>query len=114
MIGSLYETLEKFGFSHPLHPIFTHLPMGMIIGMVIFSFLGLIRQGKHFNTTAYYCSILAFLGVFPVISAGILDWLQLMEGQWNTFIIKHFFTNGGTTTNYKIEDAFGNVVFFKY
>ncbi len=87
MIGSLYETLEKFGFSHPLHPIFTHLPMGMIIGMVIFSLLGLIRQGKHFNTTAYYCSILAFLGVFPVISAGILDWLQLMEGQWNTFII---------------------------
>jgi len=87
MIGTLYETLAKFGFSHPIHPMLTHLPMGMVIGMFVFSFLGLIWKGKHLDTAAYYCSILAFFGVFPVISAGILDWLQLMGGEWNTFII---------------------------
>jgi len=87
MVESLYATLAKYGFSHPLHPMLTHLPMGMIIGMAVFSFLGLLWKGKHFSETAYYCSVLAFLGVIPVISAGILDWLQLMEGEWVTFII---------------------------
>jgi len=87
MIEGLYATLAKYGFSHPLHPMLTHLPMGMIIGMAIFSFLGLIWKEKHFSETAYYCSVLALLGVIPVISAGILDWLQLMEGEWISFII---------------------------
>ncbi len=87
MIENLYEIMEKLGFSHPLHPMLTHVPMGMIIGMVLFSFLGLIWQSKHFNRTAYHCSILALLGVVPVITAGILDWLKFMEGEWITFII---------------------------
>ncbi|MBW2659216.1 MAG: hypothetical protein JRC87_06430 [Deltaproteobacteria bacterium] len=87
MIETLYATLAKFGFSHPLHPMLTHLPMGMVIGMVVFSLLSLIWKGRNLDTAAYYCSILAFFGVFPVISAGILDWQQLMEGEWNTYII---------------------------
>lgn len=87
MIENLYDILAKFGFSHPLHPMLTHVPMGMIIGMVVFSLLGLIWQDKFFNRTAYHCSILALLSVIPVIIAGMLDWLQFMEGEWLTFII---------------------------
>ena len=87
MIESLYKILEKVGFSHPLHPMVTHLPMGMIIGMVVFSLLGLIWRDKQFDKTAYHCSVLAFLGVIPVIGAGVSDWLQFLEGQWITFII---------------------------
>jgi uncharacterized membrane protein len=87
MIENLYDILAKLGFTHPLHPMLTHVPMGMIIGMVVFSLLGLIWQDKFFNRTAYHCSILALFGVVPVIIAGILDWLQFMEGEWLTFII---------------------------
>ena len=87
MIENLYDILAKFGFSHPLHPMLTHVPMGMIIGMVVFSLLGLIWQDKFFNRTAYHCSILALLSVIPVIIAGMLDWVQFMEGEWLTFII---------------------------
>ncbi len=87
MVESIYGFLAKVGFTHPLHPMLTHVPMGMIIGMVIFAFLGLIWKNSQFNQTAFYCSVLAFLGVFPVIGAGLLDWLQFMEGEWNTFII---------------------------
>ncbi|MBW1636736.1 MAG: hypothetical protein JRJ68_10735, partial [Deltaproteobacteria bacterium] len=54
---------------------------------VVFFFFFLIWKGRNLDTAAYYCSILAFFGVFPVISAGILDWQQLMEGEWNTYII---------------------------
>ena len=87
MIENIYGVLEKVGFTHPLHPMLTHIPMGMIIGMVLFSLLGLIWQDRHFNRTAYHCSILALLAVVPVIIAGTMDWLQFMEGEWVTFII---------------------------
>ncbi len=87
MVENLYSFFEKIGYSHPLHPMLTHVPMGMIIGMVVFSFLGLIWKNKNFDQTAYYCSALALLAILPVISAGILDWLHFQQGEWNVYII---------------------------
>jgi len=87
MVENLYSFLAKIGFSHPLHPMLTHVPMGMIIGMVVFSFLGLIWKDKNFAQTAFYCSVLALVAIFPVIGAGILDWLHLQQGEWNVYII---------------------------
>ena len=86
MVENLYLFLEKVGFAHPLHPMLTHVPMGMIIGMVVFSFLALIWKNGNFGQTAFHCSVLALLTVLPVIGAGMLDWLHLMEGEWNIFI----------------------------
>jgi len=86
MVENLYSFLAAIGFSHPLHPMLTHVPMGMIIGMAIFSFLGMIWKSGNFNQTAFHCSVLALLTVLPVIGAGILDWLQFQEGEWNVFI----------------------------
>ena len=86
MVENLYSFLEKVGFTHPLHPMLTHVPMGMIIGMVVFSLLGLIWKNGNFGQTAFHCSVLALLTVLPVIGAGMLDWLHLMEGDWNVFI----------------------------
>ena len=86
MVENLYLFLEKVGFAHPLHPMLTHVPMGMIIGMVVFSMLGLILRNENFAQTAFHCSVLALLSVVPVIGAGILDWLHLMEGDWSVFI----------------------------
>jgi uncharacterized membrane protein len=87
MLEGLYAFLEKVGFDHPLHPMLTHVPMGMIIGAVVFSLAGLIWKNQHFDRTAFHCSVLALLGIVPVIGAGILDWQHLMEGSWITLII---------------------------
>lgn len=87
MVESLYSLLASLGFSHPLHPMLTHVPMGMIIGMVTFSFIGLLWKNSNLGQTAYHCSVLALLTVIPVIGAGMLDWLQFQEGEWNIFII---------------------------
>ncbi len=87
MVESLYSFLAAVGFTHPLHPMLTHVPMGMIIGMVIFSLLSLIWQNDHLAETAFHCSVLALLAVGPVIGAGVLDWLHLQQGEWNKFII---------------------------
>ena len=87
MIERLYSFLETLGFSHPLHPMLTHIPMGMIIGMVTFSLLGIVWKKPYFNQTAFHCSILALLAIFPVISTGMLDWQHFQEGEWNGLII---------------------------
>jgi uncharacterized membrane protein len=87
MLEGLYAFLEKVGFGHPLHPMLTHVPMGMIIGAVVFSLAGLIWKNQHFDRTAFHCSVLALLGIVPVIGAGILDWQHFMEGSWITLII---------------------------
>ena len=87
MIERLYSLLETLGFSHPLHPMLTHIPMGMIIGTVTFSLLGIVWKKPNFNQTAYHCSIFALLAVIPVISAGILDWQQFQQGEWNGLIV---------------------------
>jgi len=87
MIESLYSFLAAVGFTHPLHPMLTHIPMGMIIGMVVFSLFGRIMKNDNLAETAYHCSVLALLAVGPVIAAGILDWLHLQQGEWNKFII---------------------------
>lgn len=87
MVESLYSLLASLGFSHPLHPMLTHIPMGMIIGMVVFSVFGLIAKNAAFSQTAFHCSVLALIAVLPVIGAGILDWLQFQQGAWNPYII---------------------------
>lgn len=87
MVESLYSFLATIGFSHPLHPMLTHVPMGMIIGMVTFSFLGLVWRKGTLDQTAYHCSVLALLAILPVIGAGMLDWIQFQEAEWNPFII---------------------------
>lgn len=87
MVESLYTLMASLGFTHPLHPMLTHIPMGMIIGMVTFSLFGLITGNGTLSQTAFHCSVFALLAVFPVMGAGILDWLQFQEGSWNNYII---------------------------
>lgn len=87
MIENLYSFLSTVGFSHPLHPMLTHVPMGMIIGMVVFSILATVLRSDGFGQTAFHCSVLALLGILPVIIAGLLDWQHFQEGELNGFIV---------------------------
>ncbi len=86
MVENFYSFLATVGFTHPLHPMLTHIPMGMIMGMVTFSFLGLIWSGGTLNKTAHHCSVLALVFILPVIGAGLLDWIQFQEAEVNVFI----------------------------
>ena len=37
MIEFVYQTLANLGYSHPLHPILTHVVLGMVIGGFLFA-----------------------------------------------------------------------------
>ncbi len=87
MIEGLYTFLETVGFTHPLHPIMVHIPMGMIIGAVLFSLAGTVWKKHNLAQTAYHCSVLALVFILPTIISGILDWQGKLGGEWEMLII---------------------------
>jgi uncharacterized membrane protein len=80
MIDGIYNFMAMIGFTHPLHPIIVHLPMGLIIGAVVFSFAGIKWSGKGLTTTASHCIVLSLVAVVPVYIAGVLDWQRYWGG----------------------------------
>jgi uncharacterized membrane protein len=87
MIESLYTLLAKVGFTHPLHPALTHIPMGMVMGCFFFGFLVWSAKKTDFHKTCLHCSVLALIFIVPTIGAGILDWQHLYGGRYQALII---------------------------
>ena len=87
MIDSFYNLMAMFGFTHPIHPIVVHAPMGLVIGAVAFSLAGFVWTNKHFDQSAYHCSLLALISIIPVYIAGLLDWQYVFAGDWSKWIV---------------------------
>lgn len=87
MTASLFTFLEKIGFTHPLHPALTHIPMGMVMGCFFFSLASLAGKKPELNRTALHCSILALIFIAPTILAGLLDWQHRFGGLFEPLII---------------------------
>jgi uncharacterized membrane protein len=83
MIDFLYKISQTFGYGHPLHPPFTHMPIGLIIAAFIFLLLVLMfKHNNDLNKAAYYCIILALIFLFPAAFFGVTDWLHYYSGAW--------------------------------
>ena len=80
MIESLYQTLTKFSYTHPLHPILTHVPIGMVMGAFFFALVALIFRRTSLAQTARHCSVLALIAAVPTAFLGILDWQHFYGG----------------------------------
>lgn len=87
MIEKLYALLETIGFTHPLHPIMVHIPMGMVIGTVLFGITGIVGKKANIFNTAHHCAVLALLFIVPTLITGVLDWQAKLGGEWETLII---------------------------
>ncbi len=87
MTESVFNFLEQIGFMHPVHPAMTHIPMGMVMGAIVFRLLGLFPKFRGLARTAHHCVILGLLGVVPTVLTGILDWQHRYGGAWETLII---------------------------
>ena len=86
MIEFIYRTLAALGYTHPLHPVAVHIPMGMVMGG--FLFRAFSRKRPDLRKTAQYCFVLALLFIPPVALLGILDWQHRMNGYWSQLIIE--------------------------
>lgn len=86
MTELIFNTLEAIGFTHPLHPALTHIPMGMVIGCFFFGLVAFVTRKTVFLKTALHCSVLAILFIVPTIFAGYLDWQQFFGGTMSIYI----------------------------
>ena len=87
MIDQLYQMLEQIGFTHPLHPAMTHIPMGMVMGSFVFTLSHMVLKKPDLLKTAHYCIVLALLGVVPTALLGFMDWQYKFEGEWSGIIL---------------------------
>lgn len=89
MTESIFALLEKVGYTHPLHPPLTHIPMGMTMGCFFFGLLAWKANKAELSRTALHCSVLAIIFIIPTIFAGILDWQNpnRFGGSFTPFII---------------------------
>ncbi len=87
MTEAIFEFLAKVGFTHPLHPALTHIPMGMVMGAVTFRLASFLPKLKMLAKTGYHCIILGILGIIPTVFTGYLDWQHSFAGEWDYLII---------------------------
>jgi uncharacterized membrane protein len=87
MTDVIFEFLNKIGFVHPLHPAFTHIPMGMVMGAVVFRLASFLPRLKVLARTGYHCIILGLVGMVPAAFSGYLDWQHTFGGTWEFLII---------------------------
>lgn len=80
MIEFIYQTLARFGYSHPLHPTLTHVPIGMVIGSFLFVLVALIFRRSNLAQTAEHCTVLALIGALPTALLGLMDWQHFYGG----------------------------------
>ncbi len=80
MIESIYQILAKFGYTHPLHPALTHVPIGMVIGAFLFALVAMIFRSTTLIHTARHCAILGLIGLLPTALLGIMDWQHYFGG----------------------------------
>ena len=78
----VYKALSAIGYTHPIHPPMTSLPLGMVMGALVFALLALASRRSGMTVTARHCIILALISVFPTMLLGYMDWHQYYGGAW--------------------------------
>lgn len=81
-INAFYSFLSSLGYSHPIHPALVHVPIGLVVGAFVFSWLAALFDKQTLARSARHCTVLAFLFWFPVVLLGLMDWQHFWGGAW--------------------------------
>ena len=82
MIETIYSLLEKIGYIHPVHPPFTHGPIGAVFVAFFLGLAALLWRRQNLLLSAYHAVIIAFILLIPTVLAGIMDWQHYYSGAW--------------------------------
>lgn len=82
MFDPLYRFLTDVGYTDPLHPSWTHIPIGLVIGAFVFGVVAFIFRSTKLTIAARYAAILALIFTFPTMLFGFMDWQHYMSGGW--------------------------------
>lgn len=78
----VYRSLAKIGYTHPIHPTEVHMPIGLVVGALVFAVTATVFKRERLAMTPRHCVILAFLWVFPTMLFGFMDWQHFYGGAW--------------------------------
>ena len=82
MFEFIYEMLQKFGFTHPLHPTLTHLPIGLVLAAFVFGLIAVVFRKTALLNTARHCIAFALITVPLAVLLGLMDWQHFYGGAW--------------------------------
>jgi len=82
MFDFVYQFLSKLGYTHPIHPTEVHMPIGLVVGALVFAIIAIVFRRQTLAKTARHCIILAFIFLFPTILFGFMDWQHYYGGTW--------------------------------
>lgn len=82
MTDLLYELLARLGYSHPIHAVFVHMPVGLTIGAFCLYLGGLLSGRREWLASAHRVIVLALLFLALAIPTGIMDWQRFFGGAW--------------------------------
>lgn len=87
MFHPFYLWLEKLGYTHPIHPMVTHITVGLTMGTLAFALVSLVFRRVRLKLTAWHCAMLAIVSVIPTAFFGFMDWEEKLSAQWVPTII---------------------------
>jgi uncharacterized membrane protein len=82
MINAIYKALAGIGYTHPLHPVITHLPVGLVIGGFLFALTADVLKRPSLEKSARHCFWLALLFLPVAALFGLMDWQHFYAGAW--------------------------------
>jgi mono/diheme cytochrome c family protein len=80
MMDSVYTLLRRIGYLHPIHPAFTHLPIGLVSGAFLLGWAAVLLKRPALLPSAYPILVIAFVSWFPTVLFGYLDWQRYYAG----------------------------------
>ncbi len=90
--GSRYDKesfLVRQIIKHHLHPIFVHIPNGVIPVAMLFVLAGAVLNSENFDLAAFYNLFIVMMAMPAVLFTGYIDWKKKYGGKITTlFIIK--------------------------
>ncbi len=87
IFNPLYNALYEIGFTDPIHPPLTHMPIALVVAALIFGFTGWILRRPFLSQAGRYCLVLGWLFIFPTVLLGFMDWQHFYQGAWLSPII---------------------------
>ena len=82
IFNPLYNALAAIGYTDPIHPPLTHMPIALVVAALIFGLASWILRRPSLGQAARYCLGLAWLFIFPTVLLGFMDWQHFYQGAW--------------------------------
>jgi len=82
MSDALYDFLARQGYSHPIHPVFVHMPVGLTVGAFCLYLAGTMLRCRELVASSYHAAVIALLFLVLAVPAGIMDWQRFYGGAW--------------------------------